>query len=172
MNTPELRVMGKIEWQFFATLTFKIERLPERVRLSLFFALLREFCGEFDLKFRYLLWCLRQENGEVGGRRHFHFLLSGVREASVNLATCFWLMDKWEKLGGGMARIHVFDSRLNAGSYILKRNGFRISPVDAGDAYESAKFASKACELMLADRVWKVAGWRSEYETARLARTQ
>jgi hypothetical protein len=82
------------------------------------------------------------------------------------------VMDKWEKLGGGMARIHVFDSRLNAGSYILKRNGFKLSAVDLGDAYESAKCASKTCELMLADRVWKVAGWRSEYERARLAPTK
>jgi hypothetical protein len=54
MVTPELRVLSKIAWQFFATLTFKNERLPERVRLSLFFALLREFCAEFDLKFPYL----------------------------------------------------------------------------------------------------------------------
>lgn len=68
-------------------------------------------------------------------------------------------MDKWEKLGGGMARIHVFDSRLNAGSYILKRCGFSSNAVSLGDAYESAKFASKACELMRADLVWKVAGW-------------
>ena len=172
IDSPELQVLGKIAWQFFATLTFKSERLPERVRLALFFALLREFCAQFDLKFAFLLWCLRQERGESGGRRHFHFLLAGARETLVNLTTCFWLMDKWEKLGGGMARIHVFDSRLNAGSYILKRNGFRIDAVDVGDAYESAKFASKACELMLADRVWKVAGWRSGYETARLARTQ
>ena len=41
-----------------------------------------------------------------------------------------------------MARIHVFDSRLNAGSYILKRSGFSESI--GGDAYESAKFSSKA----------------------------
>jgi hypothetical protein len=87
-------------------------------------------------------------------------LLAVAREALVNLTTCFWLMDRWEKLGGCLARIHVFDSRLNAGSYILKQNGFSSSAVDLGDAYESAKFASKACELMLADRVWKVAGWR------------
>jgi hypothetical protein len=86
---------------------------------------------------------------------------------AVSPTTCFWLQDKWEKLGGGMARIHVFDSRLNAGSYILKRSGFSESV--GGDVYESAKFSSKACELMLADRVWKVAGWRSGYETARLA---
>jgi hypothetical protein len=172
MDTPELLVLSKIDWQLFATLTFKSERLPERIRLSLFFALVREFCAEFDLKFRYLLWCLRQERGEVGGRRHFHFLVAGVRGALVNPTTCFWLMDKWEKLGGGMARIHVFDSRLNAGSYILKRCGFSSNAVSLGDAYESAKFASKACELMLADRVWKVAGWRSGYERARLARMQ
>jgi len=124
------------------------------------------------LKFPYLLRCLRQEQGETLGRRHFHCLLAGAREALVNLTTCFWPIDKWETLGGGIARIHVFDSRLNAGSYILKRNGFKLNAVDLGDAYESAKFASKACELMLADRVWKVAEWRSEYETARLARAQ
>jgi hypothetical protein len=170
MEAPELLVINKIAWQLFATLTFKSERLPERVRLSLFFALLREFCAQFQLKFPYLLWCLRQEPGETFGRRHFHFLLAGAREALVNQATCFWLMNKWEKLGGGMTRIYVFDPRLNAGSYILQRNGFS-SAVDLGDAYESAKFASKACELMLADRVWKVAGWRSGYERARLART-
>jgi hypothetical protein len=169
-DVPEVHVLNKVEWQLFATLTFKSERLPERVRLGLFFALLREFCSQFRLKSPHLLWCLRQESGETFGRRHFHCLLAGAREALVNPATCFWLMDKWEKLGGGMARIHVFDSRLNAGSYILKRNGFNA--VDLGDAYESAKFASKACELMLADRVWKVAGWRSGYERARLARTQ
>ncbi len=43
METAELHVINKIAWQFFATLTFKSERLPERVRLALFFALLREF---------------------------------------------------------------------------------------------------------------------------------
>ena len=170
MEVPEMHMLNKIEWQFFATLTFRSERLPERVGLGLFFAALREFCRKFGMKFPVLLWCLRQESGEVFGRRHFHCLLAGVREALVNQSTCFWLMDKWEKLGGGMARIHVFDSALNGGSYILKRNGF--GGVDLGDSYESAKFSSKACELLLADRVWKVAGWRSGYETARLARTQ
>jgi hypothetical protein len=55
MGTPVLHVLDKITWQIFATLTFKGERLPERVRLSLFFALMREFCVQFDLKFPYLL---------------------------------------------------------------------------------------------------------------------
>jgi hypothetical protein len=81
-----------------------------------------------------------------------------VRGALVNQTTCFWLRDKWEKLGGGMARIHVFNSRLDTGWYILKRCEFSSNAVALGDAYESAKFTSKACELMLADRVWKMAG--------------
>jgi hypothetical protein len=170
MEAPEIHVLNRIGWQVFGTLTFKSERLPERVRVSLFFALLRESKAIFGLKLIRLLWCLRQESGEVTGRRHFHFLLAGAPERTVIPTSCFWLQDKWEKLGGGMARIHVFDSSLNAGSYIMKRCGFGESI--GGDAYESAKFSDKACELMLADRVWKVAGWRSEYETARLARTQ
>lgn len=169
-EVPEVHVLNKIGWQFFGTLTFRSERIPERVRLSMFFALLRQYSRQFDIKFRCLLWCLRQEAGEQFGRRHYHYLLAGAREALANQSTCFWLMDKWEKLGGGMARVHVFDSALNGGSYILKRNGF--SGVDLGDSYESAKFSSKACELMLADRVWEVAKWRSGYERARLARNQ
>ena len=64
------------------------------------------------------------------------------------------------KLGAGMARHHVFDSRLNAGLYILKRSGFDEDIGD--DADECAKFLSKGCELMLADRLWQVAGWRLE----------
>ncbi len=170
MELPEIHVLNRFDWQFFGTLTFKSERLPERVRLGLYFALLREFGAEFGIKFAHLLWCLRQELGEQFGRRHFHFLLAGARDALVNFTTCFWLMDKWEKLGGGMARVHVFDSARNGGEYILKRQGF--GEVDGGDFYESSEFSSKACELMLADRLWKVAGWRSGYERARLARSR
>jgi hypothetical protein len=43
-----------------------------------------------------------QKAGEQFGRRHYHYLLAGAREALANQSTCFWLMDKWEKLDGGM----------------------------------------------------------------------
>ena len=41
MEIPEIHILSKIDWQFFGTLTFKSERLPERVRLALYYALLR-----------------------------------------------------------------------------------------------------------------------------------
>jgi hypothetical protein len=171
METPEIHVLNRINWQFFGTLTFKSERLPERVRLQMFFAYLRQFCRQFGLKFPKLLWCLRQEQGELTGRRHFHYLIAGAPASLAYLTTCFWLQDKWEKLGGGMARVHVFDPRLNAGAYILKHRGLDDASL-GGDAYESAKFSGKACELLLADRLWEVARWRSGYERARLARVR
>ena len=50
-------------------------------------------------------------------------------------------MDLWEKLGGGMARVSVFDPRLNAGAYILKDlNAFGDSTL-AGGYHESGKFS-------------------------------
>jgi hypothetical protein len=167
METSESYVVGLFDWQFFGTLTFKSERLPEAIRISLYFALLRQFCRRFRMKFPYLLWVLRQEEGDAWGRRHFHFLLAGVHESLVTQATCSWLTNEWIKLGGGIADIDVFDRRLNARSYILKRSGlYKGIPFDDR---ESAKFGSKACELMFAKRIWKVAKMRPGYERARLA---
>ena len=146
MESPDVFLLGQIRWQFFGTLTFKSERLPERVRLALWFALLRKAAKRFHRHFPKLPWCLRQEDGETTGRRHFHFLLAGLPPDAVNLQTCFWLMAHWENLGGGMARISLFDPRLNAAGYLTKTG--QGSP-DAGDHYESAKFGHDACHLML-----------------------
>jgi len=74
--------------------------------------LLRRAARCFKKDFHQLLWTLRAENGERAGRAHFHFLLAGFETK----AACFFLMDRWEKLGGGMARVSVFDPRLNAGT--------------------------------------------------------
>ena len=41
LHNPELLSLSRIEWQFFCTFTFKSERLTDRIRLSMFFALLR-----------------------------------------------------------------------------------------------------------------------------------
>ncbi len=87
MEIPEVHVLNRFDWQFFGTLTFKGERLPERVRVALFFALLREYGAQFGMKFAHLLWCLRQEQGELFGRRIFHLLLAGVRPALLNPTT-------------------------------------------------------------------------------------
>jgi hypothetical protein len=157
MEAPEIHVLNQIGWQFFGSLTFKQERLPERVRLSMFFALIRKAARDVRVPFKKLLWCLRQERGEATARRHFHFLLAGLPVEAVSLRTCFSLKNAWEQLKGGMARVTVFDPALDGGSYLLKPDSHSASPVDAGDTYESTKFGGGFCNLMIAQSVWRLA---------------
>jgi len=109
---PEVFHLGRIGWQFFGTLTFKQERLPERVRLSMWFALARVTAGRSRVHFHRLLWVLRQEHGELLGRRHFHYLIGGLPPGTAHPGECFAQMATWEKLGGGIARVYVFDQSL------------------------------------------------------------
>jgi hypothetical protein len=78
METALTYTLQKVHWQFFGTLTFKSEKLPERIRLGMYFALIRRVCRWQKVPWRKCLWALRQESGEITGRLHFHFLLAGL----------------------------------------------------------------------------------------------
>ena len=71
-----------------------------------------------------------------------------------SIRTCFALKNQWEALKGGLARVSLFEPRLDAGSYLTKPPA---GPADPGDSYGSAKFGSSACSLMIAQAVWKFA---------------
>ena len=55
-----------------------------------------------------------------------------------------------------MARVTVFDPALDGGRYLLKPDP-PAPAIDAGDAYESAKFGGGFCDLMIAQSVWRLA---------------
>lgn len=152
MEKPDIHILQIIYWQLFASLTFKQERLPERIRLRIFFAWLRELAGWYRVYFHRLVWCLRQERGEMTGRRHFHCLIAGLPRHAVATSTCMALKVQWEKVGGGMARVSEFDPTLNGGGYVLKCLGEKSN---AGDVYESSKFGG-GCELMLSKSVYRI----------------
>ena len=152
MEKPDVHLLMGINWQLFGSLTFKQERLPERVRLSMFFAFARTLCKWHRVYFPELVWCLRQEFGEIGGRRHFHCLIAGLPRHVVHVPTCMALKALWEQVGGGMARISEFDPTLNGEGYLLKCLGV---PSDLGDLYESTKFGGD-CELMLSKSVNRI----------------
>lgn len=156
MEIPEIHVLNRIRWQFFGTLTFRSERLSERKRFGMWFAALRQISRHYKVPFDRLLWVLRREEGEKFGRTHFHYLLAGLDRRYENRTTCFWQMDCWEKLRGGMARVTVFDPRLSAGSYILKDLANFDDSTLGGGFYESAKLSSQDSQLTIADAVWKV----------------
>jgi len=151
VEIPEIHTLSTVDWQFFGSLTFRSERHSERVRLAMWFALARRLAKWNRVHFLNLLWCLRMEKGEIGGRKHFHCLISGLPEGSVNVATCFSIMRQWERFGGGMARVRIYNPALHGGEYILKCLG------SGADVYESAKFGEVGRDLMLSKSVRRVA---------------
>jgi hypothetical protein len=97
------------------------------------------------------VFALRTEKGEFGGREHYHFLMSGLPDNAINNKLCMSIMKTWEKLGGGMARVRIYESRLHGGSYILKCLG--------EDVYESDKFVQLDVgrSLQLSKSCYKIA---------------
>lgn len=145
--------LQRFHWQLFCTLTFKSARLPERLRVSMFFAWVRTFCAWYRVPFRDVIWCLRQESGELTGRLHLHALICGLPPFAVQEGTCFALMAQWEKLGGGMARVRVFDATQSGVAYIVKC----LNPSGAANLYETGKFSGSVDSVMCSNSMWTVA---------------
>jgi hypothetical protein len=151
METALIYTLQRVRWQFFGTLTFKSAKLPERVRVSMFFALVRCLCRWHKVPFRKCVWVLRQEPGEIGGRLHLHFLIAGLPSYAVQVATCMSIKAQWEELGGGMARVREYDSRKQGLEYTLKC----LNVANGGaNLYEVGKFSHSADEVMLANAIW------------------
>ena len=158
LHNPELLSLSRIEWQFFCTFSFKSERLTDGIRLSIFFALLRTQARNFGVHFKQLVWALRRESGESTGRLHFHALIAGLPPSGRTAATSFSTMRLWERLGGGMARVTVYNPTLDGVDYILKRGdelAGSLATRYAGDYHETQKFGG-SCDVMLSESVFKV----------------
>jgi hypothetical protein len=152
-HNPELFSLSLCDWQLFCTFTFKQPKLSERVRLAMFFALARTQAGNFGLHFKRMMWVLRREHGEATGRYHFHALLAGLPPHVVHQGTCLATMKIWERVGGGMARVTVYNPSLDGVDYILKEGDEQIrssASRRAGDYHELTKFGG-TCDLMLSE---------------------
>jgi hypothetical protein len=144
---PEIHALSNVRWQLFSTLTFKSLKVNDATKLKMFFALMRRQAANFGVHFRQILWVLRYELGESTGRPHFHALIAGLPDTAVQSSTCFSFMKIWESLGGGIARVRVFDSTLAGVEYILKGVDEALMN-QGGNWYELNKFGSR-CDVML-----------------------
>ncbi len=151
---PEIFTLSQIEWQLFATLTFKSVKLTDAVRLKMFFALMRKQAKNFGVHFKKTIWCLRSERGESTGREHLHALIAGLPPHAMTAASCFSLMKIWEGLGGGMARVSLYSPLLDGVGYVLKGTEQEYARV-GGDYYEAKKFGAN-CDVMLSESVFSV----------------
>ena len=157
---PEIYALSLIEWQLFATLTFKSAKLADRVRLKMFFALMRKQADNFEVHFKETIWCLRTEAGEVTGRLHLHALIAGFPKHAITTPTCFAFMRIWEGLNGGMARVTLYSPLLDGVGYVLKGCEAEYQRA-GGDFYETQKFG-KRCDVMLSESVFRVLAGRRQ----------
>ncbi len=157
---PEIYALSLIEWQLFASLTFKSAKLADAVRMKMFFALMRKQAENFGVHFKKTIWCLRTEAGEATGRLHFHALIAGFPKHAATTATCFSFMKIWEQLGGGMARVTIYSPSLDGVGYVLKGCETEYQRT-GGDYYETQKFG-KRCDVMLSESVFRVLAGRRQ----------
>jgi hypothetical protein len=123
-------------------------------------ALVRTQAGSFGVHFKKILWCLRRESGESTGRWHLHAVIAGL-PPSAGPRTCLAMMSQWEGLGGGIARVSVYNSSLDGLDYILKGGELTESKAKrwAGDYHELAKFGG-SCDVTLSESVIRYLGNR------------
>jgi hypothetical protein len=151
---PEIYALSNIQWQLFASFSFKSERLAEGVRTKMFFALMRRQADNFGVHFRNTIWCLRTESGESTGRLHLHALIAGFPKHACTTATCFSFMRIWEGLNGGWARVTLYSPLLDGVGYVLKGCDDEYKRA-GGDFYETKKFGEN-CDVMLSESIFRV----------------
>lgn len=134
MDNPHAHNLGLIAWQFFGTLTFRHEpksRIAEHKAWSCAWSFFRRVSDLFGVGYPALRIALRSERGEVGGRFHFHFLLSGVKSSNL-VSDSFRVRSLWTD---GLAHVRPYDASLPGVSYICK--GYSLA---GANSYERAKF--------------------------------
>lgn len=157
------------EWQFFVTCTFKNSRtMSAKVRHSMQFQWLRRLAAmdkgerKGGAALRDLRFILREEFGEQNSRLHWHALVSGLKPSLVRSTTCLFMMGYWEGIGGGMARVRVYDAKQDGAAYCtkgLERVNDSHWSNQGANSYEVGKFG-RDDTLMLIPSTALLADWK------------
>lgn len=158
MANPEAYALELVNWQIFVTLTLPDNLLEagEARHGRVLFAFLRKAADFGGVHFHSLLWCLRSERGEKGGRLHYHALMGGFPPrvqtpdgrsySPTSIRGRFVLKNTWEQLVHAMARVQLFNDGLPGVGYVLK----------GGAAYEAGKFSSSADRVTVSTSVQRI----------------
>lgn len=168
----------RTEWQFFVTCTYRNSRtMSAKCRHAMQFQWMRRLAamhggerrGEAAL--RNLRFVIREEFGEQNSRLHWHALVAGLPSSLVRQTTCLFMMGYWEGIGGGMARVRVFDAAQDGASYVTKGlEGMNDWTTQGANRYEVGKFNGDQT-LMLIPSHALLAEWKgAARESGRLTR--
>lgn len=173
-----LHLIQRQEWQFFLTCTFKNSRtMGAKARHSMQFELLR-YMGSFGAERRRgnallnnLQFVIREELGEQGNRLHWHALVTGLKPSYVRTSTCLLSIGYWLGMGGGMAKIRVYEDGLDASSYIckgLEELTFEDTTRNGANRYECGKFNGDDTLMLIPSRALLATWRRAAFDSGRL----
>ena len=140
--------LARIDWQLFTTHTFKNPMPRLSVQYDMYYRWLYQVSKVSKIPYGRILMALRGENGEIGGRHHFHSLLGGV--ATGNIMTLRSQMMRLWKMTSGNADgdFRIYDGSLAGADYICKC-------LTGANEYELNKY-SLAEETTLSKSVFRV----------------
>ena len=124
--------LARIQWDFFATPSFK-GNVPRTNCYGLAFRWLQELAKVCGVPYNRLLIALRGEEGEKFGRFHFHCLVGGTATRNYHTLQhqAEWL---WKhQTGGARVDVRQYDRSLGGAEYICKCLG--------ANAYELNKYS-------------------------------
>jgi hypothetical protein len=125
--------LARIQWDFFATPSFRGCVPRVNICYGLAFRWLQELAKKGDVPYKRLLIALRGEEGEMNGRFHFHCLVGGT--ATRNYHTLQHQAEWLWKIQTGGARVDVrqYDRSQAGADYVAKCLG--------ANAYELNKYS-------------------------------
>jgi hypothetical protein len=137
--------LARVNWDFFTTHTFKNPLPRPYVRGAMFWRWCRDVSEFSGVPYKNLLIALRGEQGEIGGRPHFHALIGGLATCNM-MSLRSRMMRSWKIISGNAdADFRLYDRSLAGADYICKCLG--------ANAYEVNKFCL-AEETTLSDSVF------------------
>jgi len=137
--------LARVNWDFFTTHTFKNPLPRPYVRGAMFWRWCRDVSEFSGVPYKNLLIALRGEQGEIGGRPHFHALIGGLTTCN-KMSLRSQMMRSWKIISGNAdADFRLYDRSLAGADYICKCLG--------ANAYEVNKY-SLAEETTLSDSVF------------------
>jgi hypothetical protein len=142
--------LARIEWDIFATPSFRGNVPHAKIAYGLAFRWLQELAKTCGVPYKRLLIALRGEVGEIGERFHFHCLVGGTttRNYDTLIHQAEWL---WKiQTGGARVDVRQYDRSQAGADYVAKCLG--------ANAYELNKYSFANTVTLSASVIRLIAG--------------
>ena len=142
--------LARIQWDFFATPSFKGTVPHTNICYGLAFRCLQELAKVCGVPYKRLLIALRGEEGDKFGRFHFHCLVGGTATRNYHTLQhqAEWL---WKhQTGGARVDVRQYDRSLAGADYVAKCLG--------ANAYELNKYSFASTVTLSASVIRLIAG--------------